>query len=70
MCDSNVCHPRLGLVSVLIFDLSCVKPYTLTNLSVGLAEVYILLVKSLVVDFYLFRADKLRLEFLLLHRLH
>ena len=70
MCDSNVRHTRLGIVSVLVFDLFCVDSCTLLNLFVGFAEVYILLVESLVVDCYLFRADKLRSEFLLLHRLH
>ena len=70
MCDSNVRHPRLCLVSVLVFDLVRVDPCTLINLSVGLAKLYILLVESLVVDCYLFRADKLRSEFLILHCFH
>ena len=69
MCDSNVRYSRFCLVSVLVFDLSCVDPYSLTNLSVGLTKVYVLLVESLVVDCYLFRVDKLRSEFLILHRL-
>ena len=69
MCDSNVRHPRFCLVAILVFDLSCVDPCTLTNLSVGLAEIHVLLVESLVVDCYLFRTDKLRSEFLILHRL-